>query len=267
MPWLLLTDQPLAAVSLQAYGLRVWIEHGLRIRKRAGWHWHRTRRPDPDRVARPWLVMAAATLLALAHGTRVEAAADVGHHPWHLTQTPARTVRRRVSVFRLTPLRCRIWQGLWLRPKSTCERCLLRTDQARRPPPPRSCLCPQWRHSGSPSTDVHSPTTAAGRGCPWLEPPAMDRADFSRLAWRTPCTGLGFCRWCIRKGAPSVGCRRPFFLNHHLPGPGDRPVLHSTPSGPTHGQICSCSMHREQTYTQNSSSGKPSFARSLFSSF
>ena len=80
MPWLLLTDQPPAAVSLQAHGLRVWIEQGFRIRNRAGWHWHRTRRPDPDRVARPWLVMAVATLLALAHGTRVEAAAGVGHH-------------------------------------------------------------------------------------------------------------------------------------------------------------------------------------------
>ena len=129
-PWLLLTDQPPAAVSLQVYGLRVWIEQGFRILKREGWNWHRTRRLDPARVDRHWLVMAVATLQVLAHGTRVEDAALLGRHPWHLTQAPAtlpaRTRPRAVSVFRLglTPLRrlCfqgRTWQSLWLRPEST----------------------------------------------------------------------------------------------------------------------------------------------------
>ena len=42
-PWILLTDQPPAAVSLEVYGLRVWIEQGFRILKRKGWHGHRTR--------------------------------------------------------------------------------------------------------------------------------------------------------------------------------------------------------------------------------
>ena len=126
-PWFLLTDQPPAAVSLEVYGLRVWIEQGFRILKREGWYWHRTRRLAPRRVARHWLVMAIATLLTLAHGTRVEDAHLLGRHPWHLTQAPralpVRTAARGVSVFRLglTPLRrlCyqgRTWQGLWLRP-------------------------------------------------------------------------------------------------------------------------------------------------------
>ncbi len=129
-PWILLTDQPPAAVSLEVYGLRVWIEQGFRILKREGWNWHRTRRRDPARVDRHWRVMAVATLQVLAHGTRVEDAALLGRHPWHLTQAPAtlpaRTRPRAISVFRLglTPLRrlcCqgRTWQGLWLRPEST----------------------------------------------------------------------------------------------------------------------------------------------------
>ncbi len=129
-PWILLTDQPPAAVSLQVYGLRVWIEQGFRILKREGWNWHRTRRLDPARVDRHWLVMAVATLQVLAHGTRVEDAALLGRHPWHLTQAPATLpappAPRAVSVFRLglAPLRrlCfqgRTWQGLWLRPEST----------------------------------------------------------------------------------------------------------------------------------------------------
>ena len=106
-PWFLLTDLPPAAVSLRLYGLRVWVEQGFRILKREGWHWHRTRRLAPRRADRHWLVMAIATLLTLAHGTRVEDAQRLGRHPW-----------------RLTPLRrlCyqgRTWQGLWLWPEAT----------------------------------------------------------------------------------------------------------------------------------------------------
>ena len=129
-PWFLLTDQPPAAVSLQIYGLRVWVEQGFRILKREGWQWHRTRRLAPRRAERHWLVMAIATLLTLAYGTRVEDAQRLGRHPWRLTQAPSElptpTAARVVSVFRLglTPLRrlCyqgRTWQGLWLWPEAT----------------------------------------------------------------------------------------------------------------------------------------------------
>ena len=133
-PWILLTDPPPAAVSREVYGLRVWMEQGFRILKREGWNWHRTRRRDPARVDRHWLVMAVATRQVLAYagtlGVRVEDVALLGRPPWHLTQAPAtlpaRTRPRAVSVLRLglTPLRrlCyqgRTWQSLWLRPEST----------------------------------------------------------------------------------------------------------------------------------------------------
>jgi len=65
-PWVVLTDEPPDDVDLGAYGLRVWIEQGFRTLKRMGWQWHRTRRVDPARVDRHWLV--------LAYGTRVEEA-------------------------------------------------------------------------------------------------------------------------------------------------------------------------------------------------
>ena len=87
------------------------MEQGFRLLTREGWHGHRTRRLAPRRVARHWLVMAIATLLTRAHGTRVEDAHLLGRHPWHLTQAPLQlpvpTAARVVSVFRLglTPLR------------------------------------------------------------------------------------------------------------------------------------------------------------------
>ncbi len=58
-------------MDLGAYGLRVWIEQGFRPLKRIGWPWQHTRRTDPARVDRHWLVLAVATLWVLAHGTRV----------------------------------------------------------------------------------------------------------------------------------------------------------------------------------------------------
>ncbi|HEY7033017.1 MAG TPA: transposase [Thermomicrobiales bacterium] len=51
-----------AAVGVLWYGLRMWIEVGFRALKGLGWRWERTRRTDPDRVARHWLVLAVATL-------------------------------------------------------------------------------------------------------------------------------------------------------------------------------------------------------------
>ena len=40
--------------------------------KSLGWKWDKTRRTDPTRISRHWLVMSVATLLALAYGTRIE---------------------------------------------------------------------------------------------------------------------------------------------------------------------------------------------------
>ena len=56
--------------------------------KSLGWKWDKTRRTDPARISRHWLVLAVATLLTLAYGTRVEDAYDrriaqatCAHHP------------------------------------------------------------------------------------------------------------------------------------------------------------------------------------------
>ena len=45
---------------------------GLQGHQELGWKWDKTRRTDPTRVSRHWLVLSVATLLALAYGTRVE---------------------------------------------------------------------------------------------------------------------------------------------------------------------------------------------------
>lgn len=127
-PWLLLTDLPPAQVDVRWYGLRVWIELGFRARKSFGWDWERTRRTDPARVARHWLVLAIATLWTVAVGTRAEDAQRLGRSPANLRapRAPcAGTPPRRISVFRRgvawlhTQVRRgrRLWRRLWLAPE------------------------------------------------------------------------------------------------------------------------------------------------------
>jgi hypothetical protein len=109
-PWVLLTDLPPERSLLRAYGLRYWIEAGFRSLKGMGWQWQRTRRRDPGRVERHWLVMAVAQLWTLAVGTRAEDRPAGG--------TSARTGARTVSVFRrgLAHLHRQILAGsLWKR--------------------------------------------------------------------------------------------------------------------------------------------------------
>jgi Transposase DDE domain len=126
-PCLVLTDLAPEAVGPCWYGLRAWIELGFRALKSLGWHWERTRRTAPDRVARHWLVLAVATLWVLATGTRVEDADRVGRDPAHLRVAlppPTACVRRTVSVFArgLARLRWqllrvrRLWTRLWFWP-------------------------------------------------------------------------------------------------------------------------------------------------------
>jgi hypothetical protein len=129
-PWLLLTDLPPDAVDGSWYGLRVWIELGFRALKSFGWHWERTRRTHPARIARHWLVLAIATLLSLAVGTRLEDAAQLGIPPGRLRRpraavpAPARTRRRslflqgRDWLHRLVVRGRRWWRALWLWPEA-----------------------------------------------------------------------------------------------------------------------------------------------------
>ena len=76
---------------------RNWIEQGFRGLKTVGdplgGKWHKTRRLDPGalwaRVGRHWLVLALATLLAVAYGTRHEEAAARHLAPGRLRRPPA----------------------------------------------------------------------------------------------------------------------------------------------------------------------------------
>jgi hypothetical protein len=127
-PCLVLTDLDPEAVGPCWYGLRAWIELGFRALKSLGWHWERTRRSAPNRVARHWLVLAVATLWVLATGTRVEDADRLGRPPAHLRVAlppPPGAFVRTVSVFArgLARLRWqllrvrRLWARIWLWPE------------------------------------------------------------------------------------------------------------------------------------------------------
>jgi hypothetical protein len=112
-PWVLVSDLPPERIGIAWYGLRMSIELGFRVLKSLGWQWQKTRRSDPARVARYWLVLAVATLWTLAHGSRAEDATD----------PPALPVRRLISVFRRgieglsrCLLQGRLWRRLPLRP-------------------------------------------------------------------------------------------------------------------------------------------------------
>ena len=112
------------------YGLRFWIEAGFKAIKSVGWQWHKTRRTEPQRVSRHWLVLSVATLWVLAYGTRVEDASELGIAPGRLRTPPLRrgplsTPRRTVSVLRLgiawlsrLMLRGRLWRRVWLLPEA-----------------------------------------------------------------------------------------------------------------------------------------------------
>ena len=116
------------------YALRFWIELGFKALKSLGWQWDKTRRTDPTRISRHWLVLSVATLLALAYGTRVEDAQDRGIAPGNLRappKTPASNHRdprtrpaRAVSVIRhgidwlrRLLLKGRLWNRVWLLPE------------------------------------------------------------------------------------------------------------------------------------------------------
>ena len=99
-----------------------------------GWKWDKTRRTDPTRVSRHWLVLSVATLLALAYGTRAEDAHDRRIAPGNLRAPPKSLApqhrnswqkpKRKVSVFRrgidwLRRLmhKGRLWNRVWLLPE------------------------------------------------------------------------------------------------------------------------------------------------------
>ena len=133
-PWIILTDLPPDQVGPSWYALRFWIELGFKALKSLGWQWDKTRRADPTRVSRHWLVLSVATLLALAYGTRVEDAHDRRILPGNLRappktlapnhRNPQRRPARAVSVIRYgidwlrrLLLKGRLWSRVWLLPE------------------------------------------------------------------------------------------------------------------------------------------------------
>ena len=133
-PWIILTDLPPEEVGVSWYALRFWIELGFKAVKSLGWKWDKTRRTDPARVSRHWLVLSVATLLALAYGTRVEDANERGIAPGNLRtppkalpsqhrcpwRRPGRTVsviRHGIDWLRRLLLRGRLWSRVWLLPE------------------------------------------------------------------------------------------------------------------------------------------------------
>ena len=125
-PWAILTDLAPGEIGVCWYGLRMWIELGFRALKGVGWQWQRTRRTDPTRVARHWLVLAVATLWVLAYGTRSDDAGAQGLPPAQVRvpRLPAPPQPRVLSVFQqglswLTRqlLRGRLWRRVWLLPE------------------------------------------------------------------------------------------------------------------------------------------------------
>jgi hypothetical protein len=126
-PWTVVTDLPPDRVGVSWYALRAWVELGFRALKGLGWQWQRSRRTEPARVARHWLVLAVASLTALAHGTRVEDARERGLPPARLRAPPppaTHTRPRRISLIRLgiqwlrhLLARGRLWSRLWLAPE------------------------------------------------------------------------------------------------------------------------------------------------------
>jgi hypothetical protein len=127
-PQILLTDLAPEALGVCWYSLRVWIELGFRVIKSIGLHWHRTRRTDPDRVARHWLVLAVALLWIAAYGTRAEDAERCHLPPARLRSprpsSPCSPIPRSTSIFHLglswfrwQLFHGRPWRRLWLCPE------------------------------------------------------------------------------------------------------------------------------------------------------
>ena len=83
--------------------MRFWIETSFKTLKSVGWQWQKTRRTDPARVERHWLVLSVATLLTLATGSRVEDTQALKRDPSALRAPPKTPPERNrlVSVFRL----------------------------------------------------------------------------------------------------------------------------------------------------------------------
>jgi hypothetical protein len=70
-PWLLVSDRDDGGRLFGRYLKRTWTEELFKDEKSAGFHWEKSRVRDPEHAARLMVVIALATYLALALGSRV----------------------------------------------------------------------------------------------------------------------------------------------------------------------------------------------------
>lgn len=70
-PWLLVSDRDDGPRLFRRYAQRTWTEELFKDEKSSGFHWERSRVRDPEHAARLMVVIALATYLALALGSRV----------------------------------------------------------------------------------------------------------------------------------------------------------------------------------------------------
>ena len=76
-PWLIATDLAPEVAEAAWYGMRSWIEGGIKDMKRGGWQWQQTKMTDPVRAMRLWLALAVATLWVVSVGGEVDATLPV----------------------------------------------------------------------------------------------------------------------------------------------------------------------------------------------
>ena len=158
-PWVLLTDTPVAQTEPTLYACRNWIEQGFRGLKTVGWKWHKTRRGDPVRVGRHWLVLAIATLLAVAYGTRREEA-EARHRTARAPAPTPRRVRTRPSRRRCPRAATASCNRAWPCCAACCcaAICGPACGCGRRPAPTSARACAGWTPAAP------EPTRALGAG-------------------------------------------------------------------------------------------------------
>ena len=129
-PWIILTDLAPESAGASWHALRFWIEAGFKALKSVGWQRRKTRRVDPARVERHWLVLSISTLYALAYGSREEDAEALKRSPSALRSPPkaapvrASGRRRLLSVFsrgaealKRRLIKGAMWRNVWLLPE------------------------------------------------------------------------------------------------------------------------------------------------------
>jgi hypothetical protein len=148
-PWVILTDLAPEASDAGWYGLRAWSEPGVKLTKRAGWPWHRTRMTDPGRAARLWGAVAVATLWVVSIGGAVDAAIPEGTRREVTGRCPAYRRPRRATPWRLV----RVFRRGWL----LLMGALVRHD----PLPVGYCVPEPWPAMRQPD-EAGGPTEAPG---------------------------------------------------------------------------------------------------------